>query len=557
MADEVWYVAYGSNMSPAYFASRFESACSTDRLPWAAETWTSLPHDLYFAGASRTWAGSAVAFISLEKSSESKTAGRAYLVDQAKFNAVLDAEHLSIPHEWDFDLHELRVGAWCPLPTAAKYNAVLRLPDLGGKPAFAITTARNFEPGRPSEAYLATCREGLSAADVVEDVDAYLASAVARSALQRTSVVPPPPGAPLAWRRRLSPLRSTGYPTVYLGASDSWLAAEGPLPGHVEVDGRRASIWLFPPRDGQPEGASPQVYRALELPSPIDPLHCRITVDYPVRLRRLPGISEDIEIADHVQVAPESARRFGGWALLVARSLSGPVRLSPREHVPFDGVRVPYATRELWELESDEGEVSLLPLAGDTPRGISFVRSALRWFLETTLGAPAVPLRATEAVVGDEGRAVVRADATALDFLGVNPGDQVIVSWAGRETVARVLLQTDDLRERMRAQLAHATGRQSRLATRAATQTGAILWHLQVWVSPAVRDALVIPPDTVVRLRRSVFHLVLRNLIALQLPVAALVIAGLAVPGLHWAVWVLVPIVALILAFVPLRLSGA
>jgi hypothetical protein len=265
--------------------------------------------------------------------------------------------------------------------------------------------------------------------------------------------------------------------------------------------------------------------------------------------------TEDIEIADHVQVAPQNARRFGEWALLVAPSLSGPVHLSPREHVEPDAVRVPYATRELWELGSDEGEVSLLPLAGDTRRGVSFVARIGRFLLETMLGAPAVPLRATEAVVGDEGRAVVRVDGTALDFLGVNAGDQVIVSWAGRETVARALLQTDDLRDRMRTQLAHATGRQSRLATRAATAPGAILWHLQVWVSPAVRDALVIPPDTVVRLRRSVFHLVLRNLIALQIPVAGLIIAGLAIEDLHWAVWVVVPILALVLAFVPLRLS--
>jgi hypothetical protein len=552
---EIWYVAYGSNMSRSYFVSRFQGVHTADPIPWTAETWNWLPHELYFAGSSRTWGGSAVAFLSLEASSESQAVGRAYLIDRSKFDEVLDAEHLSIPQEWDLDIEDLRVGAWCPLPTPAKYNAVLRLSDIDGTPAFAITTARNLEYGSPSEAYLSTCREGLSAAGLLDEVDAYLASAVERSLVTRDPTVPPLPGAPLAWRRRLTPLRSTGYPTVHLGASEAWLGVEGPFPGRIEADRREASVWLFPPRSGQPEGASPQVYRALGFPPPFpDSLHCRVTAAYPIRFRRLPGISEDIQIADQAQVAPESARRLGEWALLIAPSLSGPVRLSPREHVPPDAVRVSYATRELWELDADEGEVSLLPLGGDKRDGFSFVRRAGRWLLEATLGAPAVPLRATEAVVGDEGRAVVRLDGTGLDFLGINAGDQIIVSWAGRETIARALLQTDDLRARMRNQLAQATGRQSRLATRAASDPDAILWHLQVWLSPAVRDALVIPPDTVVRLRRSVFHLVLRNLIALPLPIAGLIIAALAVPGLPWAIWIVVPILAVILAFVPLRL---
>src|SRR5919106_7085400 len=126
MAEQIWYLAYGSNTSLSYFVSRFESAHPEDPVPWTAESWTWLPHELYFAGSSRTWDGSAVAFLSLDRSSDSRALGRAYLIDRRKFDEVLDAEHLSIPQEWDFDIQELRVGAWCPLPTPAKYNAVLR-----------------------------------------------------------------------------------------------------------------------------------------------------------------------------------------------------------------------------------------------------------------------------------------------------------------------------------------------------------------------------------------------------------------------------------------------
>jgi hypothetical protein len=555
VAEQLWYVAYGSNTSLSHFASRFKAVYPPGTVPWTRTTWAWLPHELYFAGSSRTWHGSAVAFLSLLESADARSIGRAYLVDRSKFDEILDAEHLSIPQEWDYDIQKLKIGTWCPLPTTAKYNAVLRVPDIERQPAFAITTARRFEHRDPSDAYLAVCREGLSEAEPLEDVDGYLTEAVNRSpAAADGTTIPPPPGAPLAWRRWLEPLPSTGYPTLHLGEAESWLAAEGPFPGQVEVDGRTASVWLFPPRAGQPEGASPQVFRALGDPH-ADSLRVRITAAYPLQFRRLPGISEDIEIADHVQVARENARRFGKWGLLLAPSLSGPVRLSVRDHVPLDAVRVPYATRQLWELDGDTGEISLLPLGSERRSRLQAIQMVVRRGSEFLLGAPSVPLRATEAVVGDEGRAVVRVDATALDFLGVSAGDQVIVSWARRETIARALLQTDNLRDRMRGQLAQATGRQSRLATRAASEGGEILWHLQVWVSPAVRDSLVIPPDTVVRLRRSVFHLVLRNLIALQIPVAGLLIAALAIPDVPWFVWIVVPVLAVILAFVPLRLS--
>jgi hypothetical protein len=557
--NRLWYIAYGSNTSSAYFASRFDDP--PDRI-WEGETWTWFPHELYFAGTSQTWNGSPVAFVSLERSEHAQTLGRAFLIDREKFGTVLAAEHLRIPHEWDYDMLELEIGAWCPLPTRAKYNAVIRLPDISSVPAFAITTARVFDRGRPSDAYLTMCRTGLAAAPDLTDVDAYLAAAIDRSvSAEAPTVVPPRPGAPLAWRRPLAPLASTGYPTVQLGSEESWLAADGPVPAQVEVGSRRTDVWLLPPSDEHPPGASPQVFRGVGVQEPFpERLECRIIAGYPVYLRRSPGISEDIEIADRIQVTPETAGRVGGWALLVTPSLSGPVSLSPREHVPSDSARVSYAARELWELDAASGFISLLPLDTRSARPESVsrrLRRRLRSVLEVLLGAPAVVLRATEAVVGDEGRAVVRVDASALDFVGVRPGEEVIVSWGGRETIARALLQTADLRDRMRDQLAQATGRQSRLATRAKNDNEKILWHLQAWTSPAVRDALVIPPDTVVRVRRSISNAVLRHLLALELPVGGLVIAVVAIPGIPWPFQVLIPLVALVVAFLPLRLSRA
>lgn len=562
--DRLWYVAYGSNTSLEYFASRFDAERDAEPV-WNDESWVELPYALYFASSSQTWNGSAVAFVSLDRSEAARTVGRAFLIDRDSFDDVLAAEHLGIAHTWDFDVGELRVGAWCPVPTRAKYNAVLRLADVGGAPAFAITTARAFDRARPSDDYLSRCREGLASAPGLEDVDRYLGEAIERSLAGDASSVPPAPGAPFRWKRTLAELGSTGYPTVHLGPDDAWLAADGPLSGIVEADGRRAPAWFLPPQQGQDAGASPQVFRSLGIESvPPEGISCRLAVGYPVRLQRVPARSDDVEIADRVQVAPETARRLGPWALLASPTLSGPVSLSPRPHVPADCARVSYATRELWEFDSPSGHVSLLPLAAVQHRDRSGsgrfakgVRRRISRVLEGLLGAPAVPLRATEGVVGDEGRAVIRVDSTALDFFGVRPGEEVVVSWADEETTARALLQTSELRDRMRDQLAQRTGRQSRLSTRARIETETLLWHLQAWLSPAVRDALVIPPDTVVRVRRNILHAIRRHLLALVVPVGGLTIAVLAIPGVPLALQIIVPLAALLLAFLPVRLPRA
>jgi hypothetical protein len=71
-----------------------------------------------------------------------------------------------------------------------------------------------------------------------------------------------------------------------------------------------------------------------------------------------------------------------------------------------------------------------------------------------------------------------------------------------------------------------------------------------------VRYHLEIPPDTVVRLRRSVLHLVGRNALTLSLPFIGLAIAALAVPGVPTWIWAVVLTLALVLALVPLRLGG-
>jgi hypothetical protein len=182
------------------------------------------------------------------------------------------------------------------------------------------------------------------------------------------------------------------------------------------------------------------------------------------------------------------------------------------------------------------------------------LRTVGRRLAEAVLGAPVVAFRATEGLVGDDGRAVVRVDSTALDYLGLNAGDQAILNWATRSTPVRVLLQTDETRERMDQQLRETTGMQSRATLTDPASRAAVPSHLRAWVSPTVRHSIAIPPDTVIRLRRSVRHVVGRNAASLTLPFAALAVAALAVPGVPSWIWIIVLAITLILTLLPLRL---
>ncbi|KQQ06059.1 hypothetical protein ASG06_05910 [Rathayibacter sp. Leaf185] len=179
-------------------------------------------------------------------------------------------------------------------------------------------------------------------------------------------------------------------------------------------------------------------------------------------------------------------------------------------------------------------------------------RTAGEWLF----GAPAMALRATEALVGDEGRPVIRVDPGALDFIGVESGGTVVVTWGTRSVHARVLLQSELTRARMEEQFSETTGQQVRASTPSAHVESRLRTpaHLRVWVSPTVRQALNIPSDTVVRVRRSVPHLLVMNSSRLALSIAALIVGGLAVPNVHFGLWLVLSAALLMLTLAPLRL---
>ena len=271
-------------------------------------------------------------------------------------------------------------------------------------------------------------------------------------------------------------------------------------------------------------------------------------------LQRMPGMAGETPDADVIQVCPEWAERLGPWALALTPALAGPLRVKKADHVPPGSVRVAYAARSLIGLKDRESPLLLQRLDPSAKRETTKISSWFRLLGETLFGAPVTPLRSMEGLVGDDDRLMVRVDPTALDFLGIQSGDQAFISWGQQSALVRVLLQTESTRAQMRYQLNEETGYQQRLDTESKSHRAFVPEHLRVWVAASVRDKLNIPPDSTVRLRRSVRHLLVRNLSTLAFPLTALVIAMAAVPGVPWFVWAGVGAIVLVLSALPLRL---
>jgi hypothetical protein len=240
-----WYVSYGSNVDRdrflAYFDDQPSLAESADaigetQLPIQAERWVWLDYLLYFAGHSQTWNGPP-AFVTLvpRRDAASKTLGRGYLLSTEHLAFILAKENGRRTLDWALSPSALDVGAWAPLPTSSKYNAVLRLPDIDGSSAVALTTSDPELPrGRPPAAYLDTCRKGLTSAGLLSDVDAYLSRAVERSMEGDTPAIPVP-RSPIAWSRAFTFQGFVGFPAVRISAFDGqWFAGAHLLHGHIE-----------------------------------------------------------------------------------------------------------------------------------------------------------------------------------------------------------------------------------------------------------------------------------------------------------------------------------
>ncbi|MCZ4520901.1 hypothetical protein O4220_20515 [Rhodococcus ruber] len=197
MTDRLWYVSYGSNLLRerfhTYLTGSDESSefgahppAPTASLP-AEQRWLWIDHALYFAGISRRWTG-ASAFVSTAVDGPNRSVAHGYLIERAQFAHLAAVENVVASIDVG-QTETLAIGQWSQLAVdrkgesfRGKYDALLRLPDIDGIPAFTLTSSIVREPGEPSSRYLSTIRRGLLSATIDLDVDAYLGEAVQRSA---------------------------------------------------------------------------------------------------------------------------------------------------------------------------------------------------------------------------------------------------------------------------------------------------------------------------------------------------------------------------------------
>jgi hypothetical protein len=178
---DVWYAAYGSNLSRARFdiylnggrpsgGSHTYPGCR-DATPPRGEAAIEIAAELAFGGLSQTWGGG-VAFVD---PGEGITLARLYLLTLEQFSDVVAQENWLAPGEIAFD--ELPEGL-VVLDGDHTYRCIIRLADHDGRPVMTISQPAGTLESAPAAAYLRHIAEGLRECHsmTTEDVVAYLAS---------------------------------------------------------------------------------------------------------------------------------------------------------------------------------------------------------------------------------------------------------------------------------------------------------------------------------------------------------------------------------------------
>jgi hypothetical protein len=191
----VWYLAYGSNVSP----QRFACYLGGGRPPGARRTYDGcrdpspprrtvavwLPGRLLFGGVSRAWGGG-MAFY--DPDGDGRVAARAYLVTLAQFGDVL-AQESRRPAGTPYAL-EAAVDGRLP-GLGGVYDTVLRLGDADGAPRLVLAARCAPAVRAPAPAYLRTILAGLAdgfGMSAEERVDYLLAAPGVRPRWDRSAL---------------------------------------------------------------------------------------------------------------------------------------------------------------------------------------------------------------------------------------------------------------------------------------------------------------------------------------------------------------------------------
>ncbi|MGZ0153301.1 histone deacetylase [Kribbella sp. WER1] len=168
--DQVWYVAYGSNLAFARFTcylsggrprggARVYPGCRNPAPP-VRSSGVLLPGRLVFAGASKVWGGGSAFYHPLLPG---EVAARAYLLTADQLADVAAQEMWREPG----GEYALELAAVLPSVTHlhslgdGRYETVVRLGELDGAPMYTITHGAIGEPVAPSASYLQWIATGL------------------------------------------------------------------------------------------------------------------------------------------------------------------------------------------------------------------------------------------------------------------------------------------------------------------------------------------------------------------------------------------------------------
>ncbi len=166
--QEVWYVAYGSNMSLERFryyllggspegSTRVYPGCRDSAEPRSA-VGLMIPGSLYFAGRSSVWGGGMVLY---DARGTGRVAARAYRLSAGQFVDVLAQEMRQSPGAGlDLSpLHDSGEHRYGP----GRYETLIRVGSRGGLPMVTFTSDPHAvrDLAAPSAAYLRTMVTGL------------------------------------------------------------------------------------------------------------------------------------------------------------------------------------------------------------------------------------------------------------------------------------------------------------------------------------------------------------------------------------------------------------
>ena len=167
----VWYACYGSNLWWDRFRCYLEGGTAPgsqraqpgarDARPPTSDGPLEIPHRLVFAGASKSWGGGGVAFLSLSVEPDLPTRARRYLITAEQFSDVVAQEGGRAPGV-DLDIDQI-VSAGSAAVGSGWYDLVMAVGEHEGLPILTFTSSKleTLPETQPSSEYATTIVNGL------------------------------------------------------------------------------------------------------------------------------------------------------------------------------------------------------------------------------------------------------------------------------------------------------------------------------------------------------------------------------------------------------------